>query len=136
MTRGAGTTPAWVVPGAWPGSGDHVASSVVSQQSRFSDFREGRGSSGIFPDGSAEKTKVVGVLPGIGALPPSGGGTGCTSPYFLFSGINACAIDGETNLLVTTPTLHLAWGCLVWALRLPRPLRYAVPGCVVGSNFV
>ena len=135
MTRGAGTTPAWVVPGAWPGSGDPVASSVVSQQSLFSDFLGGRDSSGIFPDGRAEKTKVVGVPPGIGALSPSGGGTGCTSPYFIFSGISACAIDGETKFLVTTP-LHLAWGYLVWALRLPRALRSAVQGCAVGSNSV
>ena len=28
-------------------------------------------------------------------------GTGCTGPYFLFSGISACAFDGETKVLVT-----------------------------------
>ena len=38
MTRCSDTTPAWVVPGALPGSGVHVASSSVSQQSRFSGF--------------------------------------------------------------------------------------------------
>ena len=81
MTRGAGTTLAWVVPGALPGSGIPLASSVVSQQSLFSNFRGGRHSSGVFLDGRAEKTKVVGVPPGIGALHQSGGGTGCTSPY-------------------------------------------------------
>ena len=97
MTRGAGTTRACDVPGACPGSGVPLASSVVLQQSLFSDFRGGRDSSGIFPDGRAEKTKVVDVPPGVGALSPSGGGTGCTGPYFLSSGISACAIDGETN---------------------------------------
>ena len=61
MTRGAGTTPAWVVPGAWPGSGVPGASSVVSQQSRFSDFLVSRDSSEVRPDSGAENTKAVGV---------------------------------------------------------------------------
>ena len=103
MTRGAGTTPAWVVPGDWPGSVVPVASSVFSQHFRFSDFIGGHDSSGFFPDGGADKTKVLGVPHGIGALSPSSRGTGCTNPYLLFLGISACAIDGETKFLVTIP---------------------------------
>ena len=61
MTRGAGTTPAGDVPGAWPGSVVPVAVSSVSQQSRFSDFFGGRDSSGVLRAGGAEKTKAVGV---------------------------------------------------------------------------
>ena len=30
ISRGDNTTSAWAIPGAWPGSGVHVASSVVS----------------------------------------------------------------------------------------------------------
>ena len=63
MTRGAGATPAWDVPGAWPGSGVPEAVSSVSQQSRFSDFFGGRDSSGVLRAGGAEKTKAVGVPP-------------------------------------------------------------------------
>ena len=99
MTRGAGTTPAWAVPGAWPGSGVPAASSVVSQQIRFSDFLGGRDSSEIFPDGRAEKTKVVGVPPGLGTCFSISGG--CTGPYFFFWGISA--LDGETKFWVTNP---------------------------------
>ena len=66
MTRGAGTTPAWDVPGARPGSRVLVASSSVSQQSRFSDFLGGRDSYWVLPAGGAENTKVVGVPPGLG----------------------------------------------------------------------
>ena len=66
MTRGAGATPAGVVPGAWPGSVVPVASSSVSQQSRFSDFLGGRYTSGVLPAGGAENTKVVGVPPDFG----------------------------------------------------------------------
>ena len=98
MTRGAGTTPGWDVPGAWPGSGVPVA---VSQQCRFSDFLGGRGSSGVLPAGGAENTKAVGVPPGAGTFFSIGGGTGCTVPYSFFSGISACAFDGGTKILVT-----------------------------------
>ena len=61
MTRGAGATPARVVPGALPGSVVPWASSVVSQQSRLSDFIEGRDSSVVLAAGDAENTKVVGT---------------------------------------------------------------------------
>ena len=101
MTRGAGATPAWVFPGAWPGSGVPVASSSVSQQSRFSDFLGSRDPSGVLPAGGAENTKVVGVPPGLGTCFSISGGTGCTGSYLLFSGISACAFDGETIFLVT-----------------------------------
>ena len=101
MTRGAGATPAWDVPGAWPGSGVPVAVSSVSQQSRFSDFLGGRDSSGVLRAGGAEKTKAVGVPPDKGTFFSIGGGTGCTGPYLFFSGISACAFDGETKILVT-----------------------------------
>ena len=101
MTRGAGATPAWDVPEAWPGSGVPVAASSVSQQSRFSDFFGGRDPSGVLPAGDAEKTKTVGVPPDKGTFFSIGGGTGCTGPYLFFSGINACAFDGETKILVT-----------------------------------
>ena len=101
MTRGAGATPAWDVPGAWPGSGVPVAASSVSQQSRFSDFLGGRDSSGVLRAGGAEKTKAVGVPPDKGTFFSIGGGTGCTGPYSFFSGISACAFDGGTKILVT-----------------------------------
>ena len=101
MTRGAGTAPAWDVPGAWPGSGVPEAVSSVSQQSRFSDFLGGRDSSGVLRAGGAEKTKAVGVPPDKGTFFAIGGGTGCTIPYSLFSGVGACAFDGETKILVT-----------------------------------
>ena len=68
MTRGAGATPAWVFPGAWPGSWVPLASSSVSQQSRFSNFLWGRNSSGVLPAGGAENTKVVGVPPDLGSV--------------------------------------------------------------------
>ena len=84
MTRGAGTTPAWDVPGGWPGSGVPVAVSSVSQQSRFSDFLGGRGYSGVLPAGGAENTKAVGVPTGKGTFFSIGGGTGCTGPYSFF----------------------------------------------------
>ena len=100
MTRGAGATPACDVPVAWPGSGVPVAVSSVSQQSRFSDFLGGRGSSGVLPAGGAENTKAVGVPLGAGTFFSIGGGTGCTGPYSFFSGISACAFDGETKFLV------------------------------------
>ena len=100
MTRGAGATPAWDVPGAWPGSGVHVAVSSVSQQSRFSDFFGGRDPSGVLPAGGAEKAKTVGVPPDKGTFFSIGGGTGCTGPYPFFSGISACAFDGGTKILV------------------------------------
>ena len=103
MTRGAGATPACVVPGAWPGSGVLVASSSVSQQSRFSDFLGGRDSSGVLPAGGAENTKVVGVPPGLGTCFSISGGTGCTGSYLLVSGISACAFDGEPKFLVSAP---------------------------------
>ena len=101
MTRGAGATPAWDVPRAWPGSGVPVAVSSVSQQSRFSDLLGGRDSSGVLPAVGAEKTKAVGVPPDKGIFFSIGGGTGCTGPYSFFSGISACAFDGETKILVT-----------------------------------
>ena len=100
MTRGAGATPAWDVPGAWPGSGVHVAASSVSQQSRFSDFLGGRDSSGVLRAGGAEKTKAVGVPPDKGTFFSIDGGTGCTGPYSFFSGISACAFDGGTEIFV------------------------------------
>ena len=84
MTRRAVATPAWVCPGAWPGSGVHVASLSVSQQSRFSDFLGGRNSSGVLSAGGAENTTVVGVPPVLGTWFPISGGTGCTGPS-LFS---------------------------------------------------
>ena len=97
MTRGAGTTPAWAVPGAWQGTGVTVASSSVSQQSLLSDFLGGRDTSDVLTAGGAENTKVVGVPHGLGTCSSINGSTGCTGPYFLFSGISACAIDGETK---------------------------------------
>ena len=100
MTRGAGTTPACVVTGAWPGSRVPVASSVVSQQSLFSDLLCGRDSSEVLPDGGAENTTAVGVHPGADILSTISGGTGCTGPYVFFSGISAYAFDGETKFLV------------------------------------
>ena len=78
-----------------------MASSFVSQQSRFSDFLGGRDSSGVLCAGGAEKTKAVGVPPDKGAFFSIGGGAGCTGPYSFFSGISACAFDGETKILVT-----------------------------------
>ena len=75
MTRGAGTTPAWVVTGAWPGSGVPVASSSVSQQSLLSDFIGGRDSSEVLTAGGAENTKVVGVPPDLGTCSSISGGT-------------------------------------------------------------
>ena len=108
MTRGAGATPAWDVPGAWPGSGVTVAVSSLSQQSRFSDFLGGRDSSGVLRAGGAEKTKAVGVPPDKGTFFSIGGGTGCTGPYPFFSGISACAFDCETKILVTPfPFCHI-----------------------------
>ena len=101
MTRGAGATPACVVPGAWPGSGVLVASSVVSKHSSFIDFLGGSDSTWVFPDGRAEKTKVVGVPPGLGTCFSISGG--CTGLYFFFWGISACALDGETKFWVTNP---------------------------------
>ena len=101
MTRGTGATPAWVCPGAWPGSGVPLASSSVSQQSRFSDFLGGRNFSEVLSAGGAENTKVDGVPPDLGIWFPISGGTGCTGPYLLFSGISACAFDSETKFLVT-----------------------------------
>ena len=89
MTRGAGTTPAWVVHGACPGSGVPEASSVVSQQSRFSDFLGGRGASGALHTGGAKKTKAVGVPPGAGTFFSISVGTGCTGPYLFSPGISA-----------------------------------------------
>ena len=103
MTRGAGATPAWDVPGAWPGSGVPVAVSSVSQQSRFSDFLGGRDSSGVLRAGGAENTKAVGVPPDVGTFFSISGGTGCTGPYRFFSGISACAFDGKPKFLVTGP---------------------------------
>ena len=78
MTRGAGTTPAWAVPGAWPGARVPVASSSVSQQSLLGDFLGGRDSSDVLAAGGAENTKVIGVPPGVGTCFSIGGGTGCT----------------------------------------------------------
>ena len=80
MTRGADATPAGDVPVAWLGSGFPMAVSSVSQQSRFSDFLGGRGSSGALPTGGAKKTKAVGVPPGAGTFFSISGGTGCTGP--------------------------------------------------------
>ena len=85
MTRGAGTTSAWVVPVAWPGSVVPGASSAMSHQSRLSDFLGGRDSSEVLAAGGAENTKVVGVPLGLGTCFSISGGTGCTGPYFLFS---------------------------------------------------
>ena len=73
----------------------------MSQHSRFSDFLGGRDFSEVLAAGGAENTKVVGVPPSLGTCFSIGGGTGCTGPYFLFSGISACAFDGETKFLVT-----------------------------------
>ena len=67
MTRGACTTSAWVVPRDWPGPGVPVASSVVSQHSKFSDFLVGPVPSEVLSEDGAENTKAVGVPPGIGA---------------------------------------------------------------------
>ena len=78
-----------------------MAVSSVSQQSRFSGFLWGRGSSGVLPAGGAEKTKAVGVPPDAGTFFSISGGTGCTDSYLFFSGISACAFDGETKFLVT-----------------------------------
>ena len=64
-------------------------------------FSGNRGSSGVLRAGGAEKTKAVGVPPDKGTFFAIGGGTGCTVPYSLFSGIGACAFDGETKILVT-----------------------------------
>ena len=102
MTRGAGTTPAWDAPGAWPGSGVPVASSSVSQQSRFSDFLVGRDSSELLAAVGAENTKAVRVPPDVGTFFSISGGTGCTGPYRFFSRISVCAFDGETKFLETT----------------------------------
>ena len=100
MTRVSGTTPAWAVSGAWPGSGVPVASSSVSQQSLLSDFLGGRDSSDVLTAGGAENTKVVGVPPGSGICFSINGSTVCTGPYLFFSGISACAFDGETKFLI------------------------------------
>ena len=105
MTRGAGTTPAWAVPGAWPGSVVPVASSSVSQQSLLSDFLGGRDPSDVLTAGGAENTKVVGVPTSWGTRFSINWSTGCTGPYlFFFSGISACVFDGETKFLMTSPT--------------------------------
>ena len=121
----------------------------MPQQSRFSDFRGGRDSSDILPDGGAEKTKVVGVPPGVSAFSPIGGGTGCTGPYFLFSGISARAIDGETIFLATTPPpsglerLGVSFPAsavpAVRGLELRGGVEFGLPGSsdfVVGSTVV
>ena len=68
MTRGADTTSARVVPGAWPGSVVPGASSVVSQQSRLSDFLGSRDFSEIFASGGAENTKSGRCTPWFGHL--------------------------------------------------------------------
>ena len=109
MTRGAGTTPDWVVPGAWPGSVVHGASPSVSQQSRFSDFLVGRDSSELLAAGGVENTNAVGVPPDVGTFFSISGGTCCTGPYLFFSGISACAFDGETKILLTDPLPKYAW---------------------------
>ena len=101
MTRGAGETPAWAAPGAWPGSVVHVASSSVSQQSLLSDFLGGRDTSDVLTACGAENTKVVGVPTGWGTCFSINGSTGCTDPYLFFSEISACAFYGETKFLVT-----------------------------------
>ena len=140
MTRGAGATHACVVPGAWPGSGVLVASSSVSQQSRFSDFLGGRDSSGVLPAGGAENTKVVGVPPGLGTCFSISVGTGCTGSYLTFSGFSACAFDGETNFLDSAPTTFCL-GMLgvgtpdakVLAVRLAE-LRGGVEFCITVSS--
>ena len=85
MTRGADTTSAWVLSGAWPGSGVPVALSVVSQQSIFSDLHWVRGYDGVLTGGGAENTKAVRVPPGACLFSTICGGTGCSAPYFLFS---------------------------------------------------
>ena len=85
MTRGADATPAWGVPGAWPGSGVPVAVSSVSKQSRFSDFLGGSNFSEVLSAGGAENTKVVGVPPDLGTCFSISGGTSCTGPYFFSS---------------------------------------------------
>ena len=124
MTRGAGATPAWDVPGAWPGSGVPVAVSSVSQQSRFSDFLGARDSSGLLRAGGAEKTKAVGVPPGKGTFFSIGGGTGCAGPYSFFSGISACAFDGEMKILVTA--FHFCLNTL--AMASPDASGFAIRG--------
>ena len=133
MTRGAGATPAWDVPVAWPGSGVPVAVSSVSQQSRFSDFLGGRDSSGVLRAGGAEKTKAVGVPPDASTLFSIGGGTGCTDPYHFFSGISACVFDGETKFLVT------AFPCRLDTLAVASPdapvLAIRGSGLRVGVKF-
>ena len=101
MTRGAGATPAWDVPGAWPGSGVPVAVSSVSQQSRFSDFLGGRDSCELLAADGAENTKADSLPPDVGTFFSISWGTGCTGPYRFFSGISVCPFDGETKFLVT-----------------------------------
>ena len=140
MTRGAGTTPARVVPVAWPGSVVPVASSVVSQQSRLSDFLGGRGSSEVLVAGGAENTKVeIGVPPGLGTCFSISGGTGCTGSYLFFSGISACAFDGEPKFLVTGLPSCLNTFCVaspdatVLAVR-GAGLRGGVKSCLTVSS--
>ena len=101
---------------AWPGSGVPVAVSSVSQQSSFSDFLGGRGSCGVLPARGAENTKAVGVPPDAGTLFSMSGGTGCTGPYRFFSGISACAVDGETKFWVTAPPPPLLPQCIRFGL--------------------
>ena len=133
MTRGAGATPAWDVPGAWPGSGDLVAVSSVSQQSRLSDFLGGRDSSGVLPTGGAENTNVVGLPPVLGTWFPNSGGAGCTGPYFSSSGISACAFDGETKFLVSAPP-HFCVGML--GVGTPGSTALAVRGAELRGGAV
>ena len=134
MTRGADATPAGDVPGAWPGSGFPMAVSSVSQQSRFSDFLGGRGSSGVLPAGGAENTKAVGVPPDKGTFFSTGWGTGCTGPYSFFSGISACAFDGEEKILVTA----FPFGLNTPAVASPDVAVLAIRGAKLwgGSNSV
>ena len=140
MTRGAGTTPACAVPVAWPGSVVPVASSSVSQQSLLSDFIWGRDSSEVLTAGGAENTKVVGVPTSCGTCFSINGSTGCTGPYLFFSGISACAFDGETKFLMTSlHSCHNTFGvaspdATVLAVR-SAELRGGVEFCLTVSSF-
>ena len=112
MTRGAGTTSARVVPGAWPGFEVHVASSVVSKQSRFSDFLWCRDFSEVHPDGGAVNTKAFGVPPGACVSYQIGGvrvALARTSSFWELERARLTVKQNFGRLSLTLTRNHLGW---------------------------
>ena len=102
MTRGAGTTPAWVVPGPGLAPGSMWLRRLCPNNLALV-TSWGRDSSELLAAGGAENTKAVGVPHDVGTFLSISGGTGCTGLYHFSSGISACAFDGVTKFLVSAP---------------------------------